>query len=89
MNSFCKRIPKVELHAHLYGSIRATTLIELATERNAILPPEFLLHEEEIISCYAKCARTCWHTKVYDGWLVGCCAGGIITTTIVILLCQN
>ena len=47
MNSFCKRIPKVELHAHLYGSIRATTLIELATERNAILPPEFLLHEEK------------------------------------------
>ena len=31
-----------------------------------------------IISCYAKCDRTCWHTK-YDGWLVGC-AGGIITT---------
>ena len=24
----------------------------------------------KIISCYAKCARTCWHTKVYDGWLV-------------------
>ena len=47
MNSFCKRIPKVELHAHLYGSIRATTLIELATERNVILPPDFLLHEEE------------------------------------------
>ena len=46
MNSFCKRIPKVELHAHLYGSIRATTLIELASERNVILPPEFLLHEE-------------------------------------------
>ena len=23
-----------------------------------------------IISCYAKCARTCWHTKVYAGWLV-------------------
>ena len=46
LNSFCKRIPKVELHAHLYGSIRATTLIELASERNVILPPEFLLHEE-------------------------------------------
>jgi adenosine deaminase len=30
----------------LYGSIRATTLIELASERNVILPPEFLLHEE-------------------------------------------
>ena len=25
---------------------------------------------EKIVSCYAKCARTCWHTKVYDGWLV-------------------
>jgi len=25
---------------------------------------------QKIISCYAKCARTCWHTKVYDGWLV-------------------
>jgi hypothetical protein len=31
---------------------------------------------------------TCWHTKVNDGWLVGC-ASGIITTTVVLLLCQN
>ena len=41
-----------------------------------IFPPYFLVRQRvqcttmKIISCYAKCARTCWHTKVYDGWLV-------------------
>jgi hypothetical protein len=54
MNSFCKGIPKLELHAHLYGSIRATTLIELASERNVILPSEFLLHEEKKTTTTSK-----------------------------------
>eukprot|EP00584_Thalassiosira_punctigera_P009569 CAMPEP_0172544432 /NCGR_PEP_ID=MMETSP1067-20121228/14595_1 /TAXON_ID=265564 ORGANISM="Thalassiosira punctigera, Strain Tpunct2005C2" /NCGR_SAMPLE_ID=MMETSP1067 /ASSEMBLY_ACC=CAM_ASM_000444 /LENGTH=406 /DNA_ID=CAMNT_0013330997 /DNA_START=14 /DNA_END=1230 /DNA_ORIENTATION=+ len=45
---FCKRLPKVELHAHLNGSIRQHTLVDLANERNVALPTDFfLLHEAE------------------------------------------
>ena len=38
LHTFCKRLPKVELHAHLNGSIRPRTLIELAHERGVTLP---------------------------------------------------
>jgi adenosine deaminase len=37
MDDFIKRIPKVELHAHLNGCIRETTLFELAKERGVTL----------------------------------------------------
>ncbi|EJK51662.1 hypothetical protein THAOC_29146 [Thalassiosira oceanica] len=40
-HEFCKRLPKIELHAHLNGSIREETLVELARERGVELPPEF------------------------------------------------
>ncbi len=32
--TFCKRLPKVELHAHLNGSLRSSTLKELAQAKN-------------------------------------------------------
>jgi adenosine deaminase len=47
INTFCKRLPKVELHAHLNGSIRESTLVDLARERNVQLPTNFLAHESE------------------------------------------
>ena len=47
IETFCKRLPKVELHAHLNGSIRESTLVELARERNVQLPTRFLVHEAE------------------------------------------
>ena len=47
LHTFCKRLPKIELHAHLNGSIREHTLVELAAERNVSLPQQFLLHEHE------------------------------------------
>uniref|UniRef100_A0A0C9RW55 TSA: Wollemia nobilis Ref_Wollemi_Transcript_9671_1593 transcribed RNA sequence n=1 Tax=Wollemia nobilis TaxID=56998 RepID=A0A0C9RW55_9CONI len=34
MDEWCRRVPKVELHAHLNGSIRDSTLLELARERS-------------------------------------------------------
>jgi adenosine deaminase len=36
---FLKALPKVELHAHLHGCIRTSTLHELAQERDVVLPP--------------------------------------------------
>lgn len=47
LHTFCKSLPKIELHAHLNGSIREHTLLELANERNVTLPPKCLLHEAE------------------------------------------
>lgn len=47
LHQFCKHLPKIELHAHLNGSIREHTLLELANERNVKLPRKFLLHEAE------------------------------------------
>ena len=46
LHTYCKHLPKIELHAHLNGSIREHTLVELATERCVTtLPANFLLHE--------------------------------------------
>jgi len=45
LHTFCKRLPKVELHAHLNGSIREHTLVQLAAERNVTLPAKCLPHE--------------------------------------------
>ena len=30
---FCQELPKVELHAHLHGSVRMNTLLELVNKR--------------------------------------------------------
>ena len=43
--NFTKSLPKIELHAHLNGSIRQQTLIELASQRNVTLPPKMMLHD--------------------------------------------
>jgi adenosine deaminase len=34
MNAFCRLLPKCELHAHLNGSVRDQTIVELAKEQN-------------------------------------------------------
>jgi len=42
--NFLKQLPKIELHAHLNGCIRESTLMKLAEERNVTLSP--LLHHD-------------------------------------------
>ena len=38
VKDFLKEIPKTDLHAHLDGSLRLTTLIDLAKQENVELP---------------------------------------------------
>ncbi|KAL7485956.1 hypothetical protein ACHAW6_011550 [Cyclotella cf. meneghiniana] len=47
LHIFCKQLPKIELHAHLNGSIRETTLVQLAAERSVTLPTKLLQHAAE------------------------------------------
>lgn len=46
LHKFCKAVPKIELHAHLNGTIRESTLIELAKERGVELSSK--LHDAHV-----------------------------------------
>jgi adenosine deaminase len=39
LRTFLRKIPKVELHCHLQGTVRATTLVEIAAKHKVTLPP--------------------------------------------------
>jgi adenosine deaminase len=39
INAFLTQIPKVELHCHLEGAVKASTFVELATKHGINLPP--------------------------------------------------
>jgi len=70
LEKFIRRMPKVELHVHLEGSIRPKTLLTLAERNNAKLPAESLekmrewyqfsdfAHFIEIYFAICNCIRT-------------------------------
>ena len=51
--AFLRRIPKVELHNHLQGTVRAKTFVEIAAKNGVKLPsygqPEELYEREDTI----------------------------------------
>jgi len=56
LTNFVERVPKIELHAHLSGSIRESTLRELAAAKN-ILTPELerilINNNRDLSACFA------------------------------------
>ena len=59
LKAYLRQLPKIELHAHLNGCIRESTLLQLATQRNVTLSS--LLHdlqEETHFSGEEKCSES-------------------------------
>lgn len=58
-DALLKALPKTDLHVHLDGSLRTSSLIELARERGVALPSETVagLHETVFKSHYANLAE--------------------------------
>lgn len=54
MKEWCRSIPKIELHAHLNGSIRDSTLLELAKE----LGEKGVIAFEDVKDVIMKCGRS-------------------------------
>lgn len=48
--AFCKALPKVELHAHLNGSVRPSTLQELASKHGTCVDVHEAVHSAQTIS---------------------------------------
>jgi adenosine deaminase len=48
LKSFVDRIPKIELHAHLNGCVRESTLLELAKERGIQLSEHHFADEDDM-----------------------------------------
>jgi len=47
---FCAEVPKLELHAHLHGSVRMSTLLELCSLKNIPFDPSLLSNESRDLS---------------------------------------
>ena len=66
-DEYLSRIPKVEMHCHVLGSIRAETIIELANKHDVTLratdPDELFVYSSildflEVLGAVSKCLRT-------------------------------
>lgn len=63
--SFCKRLPKAELHAHLHGSIRPSTLIELVAAADGLSgKPEAAEVISEVLPRADRSLRDCF--RIFD-----------------------
>jgi adenine deaminase len=69
MEAFCHAIPKVELHCHLFGTVREATFRDLARKAKAPLT------EDEITAFYTRGEKPVGVLRVLralDAWLIRC-----------------
>lgn len=63
---FIKKLPKTDLHVHLDGSIRITTLIELAKKHKVKLPAETEEGLQKVVSVGDDCESLEEYLKAFD-----------------------
>ncbi len=52
---FIEKLPKTDLHVHLDGSIRISTILELAKKQNVKLPADSAEGLKKIVCCDEDC----------------------------------
>ena len=65
-DDFLHRLPKTDLHVHLDGSLRLSTILELAEERGVTLPADTAEGLAESISMGRKCEDLTDYLKGFD-----------------------
>ncbi|MCF7858506.1 MAG: adenosine deaminase [Candidatus Cloacimonetes bacterium] len=63
---FIEKLPKADLHVHLDGSIRISTLLELADKQKVKLPADNEAELKKIICCDKECKSLDEYLKAFD-----------------------
>ena len=63
---FVKSLPKAELHCHLDGSMRLSTILELAKEQNVKLPTDDPAKLESMLKVGMDCPSLEVYLKAFD-----------------------
>ena len=63
---FIEKLPKTDLHVHLDGSIRISTILELAKKQNVKLPADTEEELKKIVCCDIECQSLDEYLKAFD-----------------------
>ncbi|HPK40050.1 MAG TPA: adenosine deaminase [Candidatus Cloacimonadota bacterium] len=64
--SFIHKLPKTDLHLHLDGSLRMSTIFDLAKKQNVELPAKTEEELKKMIACTDTCASLEQYLKAFD-----------------------
>jgi hypothetical protein len=63
---FIEKLPKTDLHVHLDGSLRISTIFELAKEQNVTLPADNEDDLKKIVCCGKDCKNLDEYLKAFE-----------------------
>ncbi len=63
---FIEKLPKTDLHVHLDGSIRISTILELAKKQNVKLPADSAEDLKKIVCCDEDCKSLDEYLRAFD-----------------------